>query len=415
MKHGIRGMKPSRRGFLTMAAAGAAGIVAGHPSIADVRKDITVEKIDLFPVLYPTVMRFKFFEGPAGSGRASVIVRVTASDGTEGWGESIPSPRWSYETFESVQSTLEYYLRPVVLGRNPFDIASIHNEMNREIAGSFSVGAPIAKAGVDLALHDLIGKAGGVNVSRFWDRVLPERLPLSWTLNPKTLDDLEPLIAEGQKRGYRNFNVKVAPDAQFDVAMCKRVRMLVPEGFLWADANGGYDLATAREAIPRLADAGVDVLEQPLPANRLAGYQELRRLGALPIILDEGVLTSADLAEFMALECCDGVAMKVSRCGGLQNSAAIMEMVEEAGLMALGSGLTDPDISMAASLVLYGAFGVTRPAALNGPQFLDRSVITHPLEPVGGMVAVPSGPGLGIEVDLPKLEQLVEETKRQRR
>ena len=69
------------------------------------------------------------------------------------------------------------------------------------------------------------------------------------------------------------------------------------------------------------------------------------------------------------------------------------------GLMFLGSGLTDPDFSLAASLVLYGAYDLKYPAALNGPQFLDGSVLKHPLTVSQGKLAVPDGPGLGVEID----------------
>ena len=370
-------------------------------------KPARIETIEIFPVIYPTVMRFKFFEGPSGTGRPAVLIKITADDGTVGWGESVPVPRWSYETLEGAATTIERYLKPVILGMNPFDLKGIHEAMNREVANSFSTGAPITKSGIDMALHDLIGKASGLNIAELWGRKPAKELVLSWTLNPKTLDDLEPLIQAGKERGFEHFNVKVAPDPKFDIEMCGIVKRLVPEGFLWADANGGYDLATALAVAPKLADAGVPVLEQPLPSNRLTGYQELKKQGALPIIMDEGVVSPSDLLEFIQLGCCDGVAMKPARCGGLVSAEQQVRILEDSGLMFLGSGLTDPDVSLAASLILYGAYGLKFPAALNGPQFLGTSVIKEPFVPVGGKVPIPQGPGLGIEVDEEKLAALV--------
>src|SRR5207244_1889898 len=82
--------------------------------------------------------------------------------------------------------------------------------------------------------------------------------------------------------------VKVAPDIKFDVEMCRMVKRLAPYGFLWADANGGYDEAGALDAAPKLAEAGVAVLEQPVRPNRLTALQKLKKQGALPIILDDG-------------------------------------------------------------------------------------------------------------------------------
>lgn len=379
---------------------------------ADLSKPLKIERIEIFPVVYPTVMRFKFFEGPKGkSGRPAVIIKITADDGTVGWGESVPVPRWSYETLEGAVAAINNYLTPVLIGMNPFDLDAIHAAMNREIAPSFSTGAPITKAGIDIALHDLLGKAAGMNLAELWGRTTPDSLLLSWTLNPKTLDELPELIQKGKDRGFSNFNVKVAPDLKFDLEMCRIVRELAPDGFLWADANGGYDLATALDAAPKLAEAGVPVLEQPLPSNRLSGYQELKKQGALPILMDEGVVSPVDLMEYIKLGCCDGVAMKPARCGGLVSAKKQVDILHESGLMFLGSGLTDPDISLAASLILYGAYGLKYPAALNGPQFLGTSVITEPFVPEGGRVRIPKGPGLGIEVDEEKVAALVEASK----
>lgn len=103
--------------------------------------------------------------------------------------------------------------------------------------------------------------------------------------------------------------------------------------------------------------------------------------------------------------------MKPARCGGLDSSVQQIEIMEDAGLMFLGSGLTDPDVSLAASLILYGAYGLKFPAALNGPQFLGASVIKEPFEAKSGKVRIPKGPGLGIEVDEAKVAELVEQTK----
>ena len=184
------------------------------------------------------------------------------------------------------------------------------------------------------------------------------------------------------------------------------VRRAVPDGFLWADANGGYDTPTALAAAPLLADAGVDVLESPLRPNRLSGYQALKRQGALPILMDEGVLSTVELDEFIRLEMLDGVAMKPARSGGITGAARQIAMVLDHGLMWLGSGLSDPDIALAASVGLYSALGQTRPCALNGPQFVADHVLVEPLQVVDGTIAPPTGPGLGIVVDEAQLREL---------
>ncbi|RJP21977.1 MAG: hypothetical protein C4527_22670 [Candidatus Omnitrophota bacterium] len=368
-----------------------------------------IERVEAFPVLYPTIGRFKFLEGPDGKplGRPAVLVKITTDDGTVGWGESVPVPKWSDETLESATSTIRTYLTPALLGRDPFDIAGAHEAMNRAISPAFSTGMPLCKAGVDMALHDLCCRFLKIPLARYWGRQAGGEVLLSWTLNPASLDHLDDMIEEGWKRGYRNFNVKVAPDPKYDIELCRRVKERVPDGFLWADANCGYNLSTALEVAPKLADVGVAVLEAPLRPNELSGYQRLKHQAAIPIIMDEGVVSPRELVEFIRLNMLDGVAMKPARCGGLLSARRQIEILLDAGMLFLGSGLTDPDISLAASLALYSAYGLSFPAALNGPQFLAHSVIRSPFKPIDGKIVVPQNSGLGFEVDEKKIEEIV--------
>ncbi len=385
-------MKLNRREAIQVTAAGLAAGARGP----------AIQRIEVFPVSYPVSAHFKFL---SKGGRPTVFVKITCEDGTAGWGQSVPIPTWSYETPESVVSTIERYLAPVLIGRDPFDIAGAHAVMNRAISPSFSTGMPIAKAGVDLALHDLTGRLRGQSAAERWGRKPLARLTLSWTVNPTSLDEIEKLMEEGRRRGYQHFNVKVAPDPKFDLELCRRVRRLAPECFLWADANGGYDLATALAIAPKLADAGVNVLEQPLPANRLTGYREMKKQGALPILMDEGVVSSAELVEFIRLGLLDGVAMKPARTAGLWDARRQIEIVLDAGLLFLGSGLTDPDVALAAAVQLYAACQLKFPAALNGPQFLEGTYLRKPLAVKNGEIELPSGPGLGVEVDEDRLRR----------
>jgi L-alanine-DL-glutamate epimerase-like enolase superfamily enzyme len=371
-----------------------------------------IDRIETFPARIPTTGRFKFFEGPAGTplGRPTVMIKVTADNGTVGWGESVPIPKWSYETLETSVTVIDRYLAPALIGRDPLDFEGAHAAMEAAIAPGLTVGMPITKAGLDIALHDLAGRLTGKSLAEMWGKPRGGPLTLSWTLNPKTLEETEGLIEQGRQRGFRNFNIKVAPDPKVDVELTRIVKRLVPDGFLWADANGGYDPVVALEAAPKLADAGADVLESPIRPNRISGYQALKKQGALPILMDEGVISATDLEEFIRLGMLDGVAEKPARCGGLVSCRKQIEMLLETGLMWLGSGLTDPDISLAATLALFGAYGLSKPAALNGPQFLAESVLKEPLQPKDGTLAVPTGPGLGIEVDEDKVRDLSRRT-----
>lgn len=379
----------TRRALLSAAGAALSGSTLS-PQAPPIRS------VEAFPVRYPVTGYFRFFTKPE---RPAVFVKITCEDGSIGWGQSVPIPTWSYETLESVTSSIRLYLAPALVGKNPTDLAGAHAAMNKALAAGFSTGMPIAKAGVDLALHDLTGKLAGKGLPELWGRKPLERIRLSWTVNARTLEEAGRLLEQGRSRGYKDFNIKVAPDLDFDVALAKQVRRFAPQCFLWADANGGYDPQTALEAAPRLRDAGVDVLEQPVPPNRLSALAALKKQGALPIILDEGVISVADLEEFHKLQLLDGVAMKPARTAGLWDARLQVEYLARHRLMFLGSGLTDPDLSLAASLLLYGAYGLKYPAALNGPQFLTGSFLKKPFEVEDGALRLPTGAGLGVEVD----------------
>jgi L-alanine-DL-glutamate epimerase-like enolase superfamily enzyme len=390
---------------------GAATAAAASLSFAKEGPKVKIERIELFPMRYPMKGYFKFFTGPhGGDGRAAVIIKITATDGTVGWGQSVPIAKWSYESLETATIALRDYYTPALIGHDPADIAGAHAVMDRAIAPGFSTGMPITRAGIDIALHDLAGKLNGQPLAQMWGRPTQDKIKLSWTVNVKSLGDIEKVMGEGSRLGYRNFNIKVGPDPEFDVQLAARVRATAPDGFLWADANGGYTPEKALEAAPKLAGAGVDILEAPLRPNQISGYQALKKQGALPILMDEGVVSPTDLEEFIRLGMLDGIAAKPSRCGGLASNKRQIELCLENGLMWVGSGLTDPDISLAAALGLYGAFGLQKPAALNGDQFLNADVLKNRIRIEDGYAYVPRGMGLGIEVDEGKVVELMKQS-----
>jgi len=364
-----------------------------------------ITKIEIGRFDYAVAGEFKFFKpGPDGRiTRPSVLVRLTDENGVEGWGQSVPVPTWTYETVESVLTTLELYLAEVVIGRDPADFAGLHAAMNTAIRPAFSVGQPLCKAALDLACHDLVGKQRGVPTWQLFEPVAQARdeILLSWTVASPKMETVEAQLAEGRARGYRNFNIKVgAPQsADYDLALARKVRAFAPDGFLWADANTGYTPAEALAIAPKLRDVGVDVLESPLAPTQIRGYQALRKQGALPVLMDEGILGPEVAAEFIALDMMDGIAMKPARNAGLWPSVQIVNQLRARGLMVLGSGLTDPDFSLAGALQLFAWSGITQPCALNGPQFLADSLLGSALAPQADVMTLPTAPGLGLSPD----------------
>ena len=348
---------------------------------------------------YPLVGEFKFFRGAA---RPSVLVRLTDADGVQGWGQSVPVETWTYETVETVESTLEQYLAPAVLGADPTDLADVHARMEKAIRPSFSVGQPLAKAAIDLACHDLWGKRANKRVADLLGGARTETVRLSWTVQAPTLEGAERSMEEGRAAGYSHFNIKLGPPQtpEYDLALVDRVVAFAPDGFHWGDANTSYTVDVALDMAPRLAARGLRALESPLPPSSIRGYQTVREQRSLPILMDEGIVALAEAEEFIALGMLDGIAMKVARCGGLWHASRIVKSLQDHGLAVFASGLTDPDLSLAASIQLFAVAGLELPAALNGPQFLaGRGTTDARFRPESDVIRLPDAPGLGITLD----------------
>jgi L-alanine-DL-glutamate epimerase-like enolase superfamily enzyme len=362
-----------------------------------------IVKVEVGRFDYSFVGEFKFFKpGPDGTiKRPTVLVRLTDGDGLQGWGQAVPLPSWTYETAETVESTLSHYLAGVLIGADPADMAGIHRRMNDEIRPAFSTGQPLCKAAVDLACYDLVGKRTGQTVSEMLGGARQDRVMLSWTVASPDMAGVEQQLDQGLNRGYRSFNIKVGPPQTmaYDVEVVRTARAASPDGFLWADANTGYTLEAALEIAPRLAEAGFEALESPFPPTQFRAYQALKRQEAIPVFMDEGIVSLAEVAEFIVLEMVDGLTMKLARCAGLWPAKQIIELAKQHGLSLLGSGLTDPDLSLAGTLHLFAWAGIDRPAALNGPQYLADSLAVNGFAPESDSINLPVGPGLGLTLD----------------
>ena len=351
---------------------------------------------------YDFVGEFKFFK-PDTDGkvrRPSVLVRLTDDEGFQGWGQAVPTPTWTYETPETVETTIANYLADAIIGMDPEDIPAIHDRMNHTIYPACSIGQPLAKAAIDIACYDLVGKRMNQTVAASLGQQKLTNLQLSWTVNSMDMAVVEKQLEEGRRSGYRHFNFKIGPPQSqaFDLDLAKKIKSFSPDGFLWADANTGYTVDGALEILPRLADLGVDVMESPLSPHKIRGYQAIKQQGALPIFMDEGIIMDEVVKEFMALEMLNGITVKTARSSGIWQSQKIIHLAKEHGIALLGSGLTDPDISLAASLHLFAWAGIDKPCALNGPQFLGTTLLESGIDQQGDIIQIPKGPGLGIEM-----------------
>lgn len=373
-----------------------------RPNAADLT-GLTIDRIETFTVPLPTVRSFGVSGGAVATlGRPSVRVLVKVSaDGVAGWGEATPIPAWTYETTESIVSTIDRYLAPAVLGRPCWDLDGLTSAFDRAINRGFSIGAPLAKAAVDVALHDLLGRALNVPVGLLWGQRRQETVPLGWMVSGQAAAEVADCVSEGRELGYRAFKVKIGlHDEHTDLQVVRAVRDAAPGAPLWVDANQAYSAASALRLARHFADLGVHAFEQPLPANDVAGLRRLRQDCAVPVALDESLRHPTDLATFVRLDAVDVAIAKVQRSGGLTLSRRLCALAQDSGVTLMGSGLTDSDLGFAASVHLFAAFGVDTPVDLNGRQFVDSVYATgETVRVADGVAQVPTGPGLGVAVD----------------
>jgi muconate cycloisomerase len=375
---------------------------------------LTIERVETFAVPLPTLRSFGVSGGSiatVGKPSVRVLVKVTAGE-VFGWGEATPIPAWTYETTESIVSTIDGYLAPAIIGRAAWDLDGVTAAFDRAINRGFSIGAPLAKCAVDVALHDLLGRALGVPVGVLWgQRRLPE-IQLGWVVSGQGPAEVADAVAEGWSLGYRAFKVKIGLHAEaVDLTIVQAVRDAAPDAPLWVDANQAYAVDAALRVSRALAAMGVTAFEQPLPANDVAGLRRLRDSSAVPVALDESLRHPTDMATFVKLGAVDVAIAKVQRSGGLTLSRRLCQLAQDSGVRLMGSGLTDSDIGLAASLHLFSAFGIDTPVDLNGRQFVDSVYATgETVQVVDGVATVPTGPGLGVEVDEDMVRSLARNT-----
>ncbi|WP_351227430.1 enolase C-terminal domain-like protein [Streptomyces sp. NPDC002133] len=366
---------------------------------------LTIDRVETFAVALPTRRSFGVSGGAvAVAGRPSIriLVKVSSADGAYGWGEATPIPAWTYETAESIVTTVDRYLAPAITGRPAWNLDAVDAAFERAVNRGLSIGAPLAKSAVDVAIHDLLGRAAGVSLGVMWGQRRTDTVELGWIVSGQSPAEVGDSVSEGAEAGYRAFKVKIGlHDEATDAAVVAAVREHAPAAPLWVDANQAYTVDAALRMARRLEPYGLTAFEQPLPANDLAGLRRLREHSPVPVALDESLRHPTDLATFVRLEAVDVAIAKVQRSGGLTLSRRLCALAEDCGVRLMGSGLTDSDLGLAASLHLFAAYGigVGTPVDLNGRQFIDSPYAVETVRVEKGVAHVPDAPGLGVEVD----------------
>ena len=206
-------------------------------------RSMKIDRIDILPVRLPLKAVVTLSRGVSRTieeGKQLVLVKLTGEDGTVGWGEAGPSRRWSAETVHSCYTTLKHTLAPVVVGRDAFDVGGLHEAMNAELAPGLDPGQPIAKAAVDLALHDLVCKRLGINLQSWIGSKRRDRVDLAYLVSAPDPEATRKTVQEGLDQGFRSFKLKVGHEVDHDVANMKAALETAPGCIVWPDANQGY-------------------------------------------------------------------------------------------------------------------------------------------------------------------------------
>jgi len=335
----------------------------------------------------------------------AVFLRITTSDGREGWGEADPLPPFTEEWPGGAMLFLSDLAAPRLIGRDASEIAAIASELD-----ALAPGNPTAKGAIDMALHDLVGKAAGVPVHVLLGGRLRDQIPVLWPLGSGTLQDSLEVVTEKIAEGYRSFMIKtgshdVALDAERTLALIERFH---PDVRFIADANQGWSESEALRFVDLIGAAPLFLLEQPVSKDNPDGLKRVRQASRVPVSADESVFSLIQAARLATEQAVDVFSIKPSKNGGLAQSRKIASLAEGHGLGILMNSMIEFGVTQAASLQL----GLTLPNLLDcGHAYMSTLRIAE--DPTdfsdhvaGGIARAPDAPGLGVTVGLAQLEKL---------
>ncbi len=334
-----------------------------------------------------------------------VVIRMQADAGLEGLGEAAITggPTWNEESAETVKAVIDRYLAPVLVGQDPFQIERHLREMDKAAKGNH-----FAKAALEFACFDLMGKALRVSVSTLLGGVVRDRIPYSWSL---ATGDVEQEIAEAKAladKGSILFKVKVGvrPAAE-DVPRLERIaRALPPPIKVRVDANQGWDEPTTLRTLPHLEPIGLDLLEQPVPRWNFAAMARITAASRLPIMADESVCTIQDCLEAARQHIAHVWSLKMTKVGGLLRAKQAAAIAEAAGIPCYVGNMIETGIGTAAYAHFCASTPiVTQGCELFGPLLLADDLTREAITYRDGHVFPPDAPGLGVTLDETKLER----------
>jgi O-succinylbenzoate synthase len=339
-----------------------------------------LSSVELIRVRLPFVRPFRTSFGTE-THKDAILVRALAVDGREGWGECVAmeAPRYSGEWTDGAWMVLRDFLVPAALSGRAAGIR----------------GHPMAKAALEVALLDLDLRRRGVSMAEHLGGTR-ERVECGVSLGIE--DDLAVLLGEIRRfvdAGYRRIKLKIEPGRDVDVV--REVRAAFPAISLTVDANAAYRMDDA-DRLTELDEFALDFVEQPLAADELLGHADLQRRMKTAICLDETVTSATLAADAIRVEACRVINIKQGRVGGVREAVRIHEVAETAGIPVWCGGMLETGIGRAANLAVASLPNFLLPGDTSGSDRYFHRDLTEPfVVDADGTMAVPDGPGIGVD------------------
>jgi muconate cycloisomerase len=370
---------------------------------------VTIERMQCWLLRIPTIRAHQLAVATMREQRI-VILELTDSEGRTGLGEATTIGGLAYadESPDSIRLTLDIYLRPYLEGVQ-LDPPAIMAALNAGIVGNY-----FAKCAVETALYDLLGKVENRQLSDYFGGRRTNVLPCAWTL---ASGDTDGDIAEAQAmldaRRHRDFKLKIGKrpwqqDCAHVAAIADAVR---GEASVRVDVNQAWDFETARHAIPALHEAGVVMVEQPLPVHDLAGARALCELNGAAIMADEALRGGVYPARrIMAAGAAHAFSLKIAQAGGLTACAEVADTARTAGLGLYGGTMLEGGVGTVAAAQLFATMeAFIWGTELFGPLLLTYDILVEPLRYAEFALHLPDGPGLGIAINPDAIAEFAEQ------
>jgi len=362
-----------------------------------------VEQIDLYHVSQELVSPFVTSFGHQL--RRQCLILALHADGLTGWGECVANsyPGYSYETSGTAWLILSQYLIPAVLGRALEEPEQVPDWM-RSVRGH-----PLAKAAIDQAVWDITSQRDGISFARKLAQPYPEgpkervEVGVSIGIQPAITDTLN-VIENHLKQGYRRIKLKIRPG--HDLELARTARDAFPDTPIMLDANSAYRLEDA-DVFRAMDDLQLLMIEQPLGYEDIYDHSRLRPQIRSPLCLDESI-HSLDHARYaLAFGACDIINIKPARVSGWTEARAVHDLCRKQDVPVWCGGMLETGIGRAAQLALASLPGFTLPGDISATKRYYREDIARPdfeLNAGDSTINVPDNPGLGVEVDMTRLQ-----------